>query len=658
MCGFAGFVDLSHAGSADFYRQVARRMGDRIAHRGPDDAGIWIDVEAGVALSHRRLAVIDLSPAGRQPMTSRCGRYVLIYNGEIYNYQDVKSELEALSADVPLHWCGHSDTEVVLAAIAQWGVEDALGRLNGMFAFVLWDKLDRVLYLARDRLGEKPLYYGWMNRTFLFGSELKALRAHPSWDKAISRDALALFVRHNYVPAPYSIYEDVHKLLPGNYLTLATRAASPKTLTKAYWAAAEVIAASKHKMLTGPSEEVIEQCDQLLRDAVKLRMVSDVPLGAFLSGGIDSSTVVALMQVQSDRPVKTFTVGFKEADFDEAGHARAIARHLSTDHTELYVSPREALEVIPLLPILYDEPFSDSSQIPTFLISRLAREHVTVSLSGDGGDELFAGYNRYNWGRDIWTVAKFIPANFRGWMARQVTLIPPTIWESALTRLFSLLPNRFRFRNPGEMMHKFAEIFATESPQMLYYHLTSHWKAPELLVIDSTEPPTIVNTRNGSQELSDFCEHMMFLDLMSYLPDDILVKLDRASMGVSLEGRVPLLDHRVVEFAWRLPLSMKIRNGQGKWIIRQVLGKYVPADLFDRPKMGFALPLDVWLRSSLKDWAEDLLNETRLRQEGFFHAAPIRQKWLEHLSGRRNWSYDLWDVLMFQAWLNERNNRG
>lgn len=646
MCGFAGFIDFSKGRSHDELRAVVGGMSATLVHRGPDDAGEWVDPDAGAALGFRRLAIIDLTPSGHQPMCSASGRYVITFNGEVYNFAAIRGELESVGSAPAFR--GHSDTEVILAAIEAWGVEAAVQRFIGMFAIALWDRRERRLHLIRDRLGVKPLYYGWAGSTFLFASELKALRAYPGFRPEVDRDALTLFFRHIYIPAPYSIWKGVSKLLPGTILTIREQSSA---VPVPYWSAQKVAEGGQAEPFRGSPEEAVEQLDALLRDAVGLRMIADVPLGVFLSGGIDSSTVVALMQVQSSRPVKTFTIGFHESNYDEACYARGVARHLGTEHHELYVTPHEAQAVIPRLPSLYDEPFADSSQIPTFLVSQLARRHVTVALSGDGGDEMFGGYNRYFWGRGIWKGLGWLPRFSRGLGARLLTGVSPGTWDRLLQRLNPLLPSWARVRTPGDKLVKLGEVIGAATADEMYYRLTSCWKSPREVVAEGVEPPTLLNDTTRWPRALDFTQRMMYLDLMTYLPDDILVKVDRASMGVSLESREPLLDHRLVEFAWKLPLSMKVRGEEGKWALRQVLMRYVPMELIDRPKAGFGLPLDTWLRGPLRDWAESLLAEPRLKREGFFHPAPIRGKWKEHLSGRRGWHYYLWAVLMFQAWL-------
>lgn len=656
MCGIAGFVSAVPR-PGEGLAQTAQAMAAALAHRGPDDEGVWTDAQACVALAHRRLSVVDLSPQGHQPMASASGRYVIAFNGEIYNFEAVRRQLEE-TMPAPIGWRGHSDTEVVLAAFEAWGVEDSLRRFTGMFAFALWDKQGQLLHLARDRMGEKPLYYGWSNELFLFGSELKALRAHPSFDARIDRNAIALFLRHNCIPAPYTIFQGICKLLPGALATLTReqvrRREAPST--QHYWSLREVAARGLAKRSVMSEAEAVEHLDELLRGAVAQQMVADVPLGAFLSGGVDSSTVVALMQAQSARPVKTFTIGFTESSYNEAVYAKAVAQHLGTDHTELYVAPADAMAVIPRLPELYDEPFADSSQIPTFLVSRLARSKVTVSLSGDGGDELFGGYTRYFLGSRIWRAIRRIPGPLRSGLARGIAAIAPGRWDAMYRWLEPALPRPFRYPALGDKAHKLAEILPSASPEALYRRLVSHWNDPAALVIGASEPPTRLNDPDYPDGVTDFNDRMMWLDSLTYLPDDILVKVDRAAMGVSLESRVPLLDHRVVEWAWQLPLAMKIRDGRGKWILRQVLDRYVPRHLIDRPKMGFGVPIDYWLRGPLREWSEALLDESRLKREGFFHPEPIRRKWSEHLTGQRNWQYHLWDVLMFQAWLEHQKS--
>lgn len=646
MCGLAGFLDTAAQQLSDELWEKTRRMIDALAHRGPDDDGVWTDATAGVALGHRRLSVLDLSPGGHQPMMSACGRYVIAFNGEIYNYRRLKEELE--TCEGAPSWTGHSDTEVLLAAISFWGLEAAVKRARGMFAIALWDRRDRVLHLVRDRMGEKPLYYGWVGRTFLFGSELKALRAYTPWQPDIDRRAVALFLRSNYIPGPYSIYKGIVKLQPGSILTVRR---GGETISHSYWSLADTVQAGKKKCFTGNEHDAAAQFDRLLRDVIREQMAADVPLGAFLSGGIDSSTVVALMQAQSARPVQTFAIGFWEKAYDEAPHARAVAQHLGTDHTELYVTPADALAVIPKLPTLFDEPFSDASQIPTYLVAELARRSVTVTLSGDGGDELFAGYNRYFLARSIWRSIGWMPTGLRLQIARMLYALPALASDRWLEKAQCVFPKSARVKRPAEGLRKLAHILRSETPAAMYNRLIAHWEEPHTIVRDVATPLEPLTNRAEWSVRRDYTEQMMYLDAVTYLPDDILVKVDRASMGASLESRVPMLDSRVVEFAWSLPLSMKIKRGRGKRVLRQVLKQYVPQHLIDRPKMGFGIPIDSWLRGPLKEWAAALLDPRRLEVEGLLRPEPIRRKWEEHMSGRHNWQYLLWDVLMFQAWL-------
>ena len=648
MCGITGFWDARCGSDAADLQATVQRMALTIQHRGPDDSGEWVDAEAGLALGFRRLAIVDLSPTGRQPMLSADGRYVIVFNGEVYNFIELRAELSALGHS----FRGTSDTEVMLAAVCQWGLKTAVSRFNGMFAFALWDRQQRCLHLVRDRIGIKPLYYGWSGGVFLFGSELKPMRSHPAFAAEINRDALALYLRHNYIPEPYSIYQHIHKLPPGSFLTIGQAELNTPFTPQSYWSARQMAEQGMANPIQANDAEAVAALDTLLRDSIQQRMIADVPLGAFLSGGVDSSTVVAIMQAVSSRPVKTFSIGFHELGYNEAKYAAQVARHLETDHTELYVTPEAARAVIPRLPALYDEPFADSSQIPTFLVSELARRHVTVSLSGDGGDELFGGYNRYDWGQRIWRSVGWIPGSLRRALLRPLNKIRSESWVNMVKTIGPFLPTAAHQPLFADKIQKLIEILDVDSPQELYLRLISLWKYPEMVVLDGHEILTTLTDRSQWADLPDFMCWMMYMDLMTYLPGDILTKVDRASMGVSLEGRVPLLDdHRVAEFAWRLPMHFKIRDGQSKWLLRQVLYQYVPADLIERPKMGFAIPIDAWLRGPLRDWAESFLAEDRLRREGFFDPAPIRQTWQEHLSGKRNWQYQLWTVLMFQAWL-------
>lgn len=640
MCGITGYLNLEPLSESD--ESVLTRMSTQMTPRGPDSYGWWADAEVGIGFGHRRLAIVDLSSEGHQPMPSASGRFVITFNGEIYNFQLLRRELEAAGQ----HFRGHSDTEVMLAAFETWGVMPAVRRMVGMFAFGLWDRRDRTLYLGRDRMGEKPLYYGWRGKSFLFGSTLNALRAHPHWQAELDREALMLFLRHDYIPAPHSIYRGVQKLPPGTLLKLTYDGAERRALPEpqAYWSMREAVERGVANPLTCSADEAVEQLDQLLRATIADQMIADVPLGAFLSGGVDSSTIVALMQAQSTQPVKTFTIGFDEPGYNEAEFAKAVATHLGTDHTELYLKPEAALDLIPQLPEMYDEPFADSSQLPTYLVAKLAREHVTVSLSGDAGDELFCGYRRYQSAQRAWQRVARVPTGLKKKAASGLAMVG----NLAGTAPGKLAKLKFQAGN-------WEQQFAAASPELLYRHLESRWDAPESVVLNGREPQTALNdARQWARGLS-FTEQMMYLDAVTYLPDDILAKVDRATMAVSLESRVPLLDYRLVEFAWRVPLSLKVRDSQTKWLLRQVLYRYVPPELIERPKRGFAIPVAAWLRGPLRDWAEDLLDEQRLRQEGFLNAAVVRAKWQEVLAdariGWRDASEQIWTVLMFQAWL-------
>jgi asparagine synthase (glutamine-hydrolysing) len=638
MCGIAGYWDVKT--SSEHPLAILNRMGTTLAHRGPDDQGTFHDPKAGIGFAFRRLSILDLSEEGHQPMYSASGRYVMVFNGEVYNFEEVRAEIGSHP------WRGRSDTEVMLQAFERWGVEAAVRRFIGMFAFALWDRQEGSLHLVRDRLGIKPLFYGRAGGAFVFASELKAIRQHPDFDGEVDRNSLALFMRHNYVPSPRCIYKSLHKVQPGCILTLDAAIASPQI--RRYWSAKEVAQRSGESRLRVSDAEAIDQLHQLLLQAVRLRMIADVPLGAFLSGGVDSSTVVALMQAQSRRPVKTFTIGFHEEDYNEAIHAKAVAQHLGTDHTELYLSSREGLAVIPLLATMYDEPFSDSSQIPTYLVSKLARRNVAVSLSGDGGDELFGGYSRYALTKQVWNFMRPLPRPIRALAASVLRAVPSNRIDAAVRLLRPFLPKSLHFETSGGKAHKLADVLSLDSSQALYYRILSHWKNPTEIVLGSSEPATI---REWAEKNICLEEAMMLTDLLQYLPDDILTKVDRASMAVSLEARVPLLDHRVVEFAWKLPLRLKINKNGRKWILREILYKYVPRALIDRPKMGFGVPIDRWLRGPLRDWAEALLDERRLRSEGYLEGGPVRRIWEMHLSGHGTWQDHLWDVLMFQSWL-------
>lgn len=670
MCGITGA--LAPVGIAQStLHALAGKMAYAISHRGPDDGGTWADESSGIALGHRRLAIVDLSAAGHQPMHSKHGRYVIAFNGEIYNHQELRSEIEALTCN-GRSWLGHSDTETLLAAIEIWGVERTLQRCVGMFAIALWDRETRTLALARDRCGEKPLYYGWVgqspNQVFVFGSELKALKAHPSFDAKVCRLAVAQYLRFLYVPAPRSIYQGIYKLEPGCLLTVegaapATPPMNPlrpgqvhgSVSVRQWWSLTATVEAGASRQHIDENDALVE-LEAHLTDAVRLQSLADVPLGAFLSGGVDSSTIVALMQRQSPRPIKTFTIGFDEPGFDESAHAFAVARHLGTEHYEMRVTAKMAQDVIPRLPWMWDEPFADSSQIPTHLVCKAAREHVTVALSGDAGDELFGGYNRYLWGPRIWQRLGWLPMPARKALGQAIASIDPGTWDT-IGKTLAAGGGVDGVSRPGEKLHKLAGILKRAADMDgLYRSLVSEWHDPGSLVIGADGNP--LQEPNGPLEdtlpvrgAKEDQLRMMYLDAKTYLPDDILCKVDRAAMATSLETRAPFLDHRVVEFAWRIPLHMKIRDKTGKWVLRQILYKHVPRELIERPKAGFAIPIGAWLRGPLRDWAATLLAPRRLHEEGYLHSEPIAQRWREHVAGTHDHTPSLWAVLMFQAWL-------
>jgi asparagine synthase (glutamine-hydrolysing) len=685
MCGFTGFWGFG-GHSEEGITNVVRLMADAMFHRGPDDVGAWTDAQAGIAIGHRRLAIMDLSLAGHQPMASNSGRFVIAFNGEIYNHLELRQELhreEGFTNSSCNHfekfggggWRGHSDTETLLAGFEQWGIENTLTKSVGMFAIALWDIQERTLHLARDRFGEKPLYYGWTGsaagRAFVFGSELKALRAFPGFNNPVSREALAQYMRFMVVPAPRSIYQGVYKLEPGCLLSIhgVVPLAAPdqpvrppgiyENLTlKRWWSLAESVHAGAKQQITDEGE-ALELLEERLTDSVRLQSLADVPLGAFLSGGVDSSTIVALMQNQATRPVKTFTVGFEETEFDESPHARAVAKHLATDHTELFVTATEAQAMIARLPEMYDEPFADSSQIPTFLVCRAARQHVTVALSGDAGDELFGGYNRYFWGPRIWSKLAWLPFPVRQSLGAAISAVPVAGWD-ALSRPANALLGGHGISRAGDKAHKLAaRLRGVRDLDDLYFSLVSEWQDPAQVVLGDNgrsvvEPSSLLRDSLPGFDMAGVANsplRMMYQDSMTYLPDDILCKVDRAAMSVGLETRVPLLDHRVFELAWRLPLQMKIRGNTSKWALRQVLYKHVPQNLIERPKAGFAIPIGQWLRGPLRPWAEALLDEVRLKREGYFRSEPIRQSWNEHQTAKRDHTAKLWAVLMFQSWL-------
>ena len=649
MCGIVGFRQNSSS-NIDM-RDCIAQMNDALYHRGPDAGDSWLDETIGLALGHRRLAILELSPAGAQPMHSNCGRYVVVFNGEIYNHLQLRQQLN--QEGFLLEWKGHSDTETMLACFVDWGIEKTLQAMVGMFAIALWDKQTKLLTLAKDRMGEKPLYWGWQDDSLFFSSELKALKAHPTFKADIDRDSITLLLRHNCIPAPYSIYQGIKKLRPGYWLQLplAELETAKIAVPKSYWSFNNVVETGLENPFTGSPAQAVNTLESALVESIGSQMQSDVPLGAFLSGGIDSSTVVALMQAQSERPIKTFTIGFEDEGYNEARHAKAVAKHIGTEHTELYITSKDALSVIPKLSPIYCEPFSDSSQIPTFLVSQLASQHVTVALSGDGGDELFGGYNRYLMAQQVWNKNRKLPRPMRRFASSMLTTLAPNSWDTIFKTFNPIIPERLRLSTPGDKAHKLAGVLNIDSEQDFYQSLTSHWQQPEQLVIGAKEPSTLISDIDCWPKTDCFQHAMMAMDAQTYMADDILVKVDRAAMANSLETRVPMLDHRIVELAWKMPLNYKIHNGEGKWLLKQVLFRHVPRQLIERPKMGFSLPLHDWLRGSLRDWAEALLDEKLLLQQGYFYPELIRMMWIEHLSGKYNHQDQLWNILMFQAWL-------
>ena len=644
MCGIVGMLDTRAGTSTEELHDTAKRMAERLYHRGPDGEGTWVDGDAGLALGHRRLAIIDLSERGRQPMISADGRYVITYNGEVYNFPELRAKL----TDLGHRFDGGSDTEVMLAACREWGIEDALARFVGMFAFGLWDRQDRRLTLARDRLGVKPLYWSWRRGLLLFGSELTALEMHPGFDTEIDREAVAAVVRASYIPAPASIYRHARKLPPGSILVLE---AGGEPTVHSYWRLEDRLAAADDAGTPPDDRQAADQLDRLIAESVRQRMIADVPLGAFLSGGIDSATVVALMQRQSTRKVRTFSIGFHDTELDEAVHAKAVAAHLGTDHTELYVGEQDVLDVVPRLAAFFDEPFADSSQIPTYVVSAMTRDHVTVALSGDGGDEMFAGYPKYAAIAQVWGRIGWMPSGVRALTGRTMRALPVGIWNAASR----LIPPRRRPQRFGQRAHRLGAILNLPGNDDLYGHLTAGFRDEGALVPGSTGTLRHQPDPGLAARLPDLVSRMQYYDTLHYLPDDIMVKVDRCSMAVSLEAREPLLDHRLLEFVWSLPLHMKLRGSTSKWLLRQVLDRYVPRTLTDRPKMGFSVPLSAWLRGPLKSWAEDLLTPAALAADSLFDVGKVRDLWNTHTSGRADHHTVLWNILMTQSWLGRRH---
>ncbi len=646
MCGFAGFINWSNSLAKDALSQICTEMNRRISHRGPDSSGVWSCQESGVSIGHRRLAIQDISEHGHQPMHSKCTRFVLAFNGEIYNHLDMRLQLGCDARDFK----GHSDTETLLAYIVKFGLKRTVQEARGMFSIALWDRKERKLQLATDRLGKKPLYFGWMGQNFMFGSEIKAFKAHPGWKPTLNPDALQLYLRYSYIPCPLSIYQGIEKLESGTIMTLSNNArAINKEL---YWDPWKSIQQSLNNPLELSDEQAAIEMERELREAIKLRTISDVPLGAFLSGGYDSTTIVALLQSLSSNPVKTFTIGFEESSYNEAPFAKNIARHLGTDHCEVYVGPSDIQNVIPKLSKMYDEPFADSSQLPTFLVSQIARQHVTVVLSGDGNDEILGGYNRHIWAPKIWDKTQRIPYSIRKGMARALEAFPPRTYDS-IERMRAQFLSQAPINGLGEKIYKISNALRASTTGDLYRSICSNIAMPQTLLTHSNPEPYLKRFDISQAPTDDFASQMMFCDMLSYMHGDILTKVDRASMATSLEVRSPFIDQKFIEFCWRLPQNQKIRNGQSKWLTRQVLNKYVPQELMERPKAGFGVPISAWLRNDLKQWMLDILDPSSLKQQGIFNAAEVEKLIESHLSGRRNQQHALWSILMFQEWASE-----
>ena len=639
MCGITGFWDSRHQLNPESRGQIAHSMGLTLQTRGPDSHGIWQHSYNGLVFSHRRLSIVDLSPTGHQPMVSHSGQTIVSFNGEIYNTSELRQELQ----DHGICFRGTSDTKVIVEGCEYWGVLKTAQKLWGMFAFSVWCEKTQRLYLVRDRVGKKPLYWGWINDTLFFGSQLKSFYKHPHWHGVIDQQALALYLRYNYVPTPYSIFRNIHKAEAGHVITIGQ---DKSVDAHPFWQLEQVVKQAEQNPFIGNDAEAISVTDELLRDTVKRRMMADVSLGAFLSGGVDSSLITALMQAQSTQPIKTFSIGFHEPEFNEAHHAKIVAEHLKTDHTELYLHAREAATIVPTIADWCDEPFADSSQIPTYLVSKLARGTVTVSLSGDGGDELFAGYNRYHGGYRIWKRISALPYFMRRGISKSIQKFSPELWQ----RWAQVIPTQYRPPHFGNKMHVLATMMNNKSQAGFYKMCVDVWSQPDKLLKSPIDCPLHFIDTVDTTFLNHPVKKMQYWDILTYLMDDIMTKVDRASMAVSLEARSPFLDHRIIELSWQLPMVMKIRHGQGKWILRQVLNHYVPQSLIDRPKMGFGVPIGEWLKSDLKDWAGDLLNPQRLHDENIFNPHVITQHFNDHVRGQRDWKYKLWNILMFQQW--------
>jgi len=642
MCGFAGII-----GNGSCEMSILENMINTLHHRGPDSLGFWFDDTNQVGLSFARLSILDLSSAGSQPMKSNNGKYIIVYNGEVYNHLDLRNEI--YNCNFSYNWKGHSDTETLLAGFEIWGIEKTIQKTVGMFAFAVWNTETKILTLGRDRFGEKPLYYGWQGNTFLFASELKAIKKHPNFASRIKTNSVSDFIQFGYIPAPNSIYEGIYKLMPGNLLKIDPTKKSEDFVLKPYWSLIGVALKGINKPFESSEFELINQLENLLVESINSQQISDVSIGSFLSGGIDSSIITAIMQSQSKNPINTFTIGFEEDNYNEAKYAEKIADYLKTDHTEYYVSSKEAQSVIPMLPNLYDEPFADSSQIPTYLVSKLAKKNVTVCLSGDAGDELFGGYNRYIWAQKFLK----IPYPLRKISSSVINIFSPEEWDKIYEITKHFIPQKIRLTSPGNKVHKLAGILSINTINEIYTQLVSICPKSENLLINDIDNVNLKKMWETIPANLSPENKMMLIDSLTYLPDDILCKVDRAAMGVSLETRAPFLDHRLADFAWQLPMKYKIRDGQNKWILRQILYKYIPKDLFERPKMGFGIPLDSWLRGPLREWAEELLDESKIEKDGYLNPKKVRQKWEEHLTEKKNWQHQLWNILMFQSWLNK-----
>lgn len=648
MCGITGFISFEE--KKKNLREIAIQMSKKLLHRGPDDEDVWVDLELGVALAHRRLSIVDLSKAGRQPMISECGRFCIVFNGEVYNHLSIRDELPS-----PVNWRGHSDTETIVNSIAQLGLEKTLRKVVGMFAFAVWDKYLKKLTLACDRMGEKPIYYGFKGENLIFGSELKAINAFPNLKSKISMETLAMYINLGYIPAPHSIYEGIYKMMPGNFIEFSLENIESKKIpeSKAYWSLESIIKNRGLYEYRGSEKDAIDNLDFLLNNSISGQLLGDVPIGCFLSGGIDSATVVSLLQNQTSNIVNTFTIGFDEAGFDESKKAKSIASFLGTNHNEFFVSPKDALATIPKLSSLYDEPFADVSQIPTYILSEFSSSKVKVCLSGDGGDELFCGYNRHIVGPKIWGFLKYLPFSIRLIISNFIKSIPPSSWDKFYNYFETYLPKYLKVNSPGLKLQKISDLINVRSLYEVYLSLLSSWENPNSVVKNTSFFVDSSKFEFCKNNIKDPHHQIMFMDTIGYLPYDILVKIDRAAMSNSLETRLPLLDHRVVEFAWQMPLNMKLRKKTSKWLLRQVLKKYLPDNLIDGPKKGFSVPISDWLRGPLKEWANTLLDPSLIYSQNYFNVDLINKKWHQHLSGKHDWSSQLWTILVFQSWLNE-----